>query len=252
MPASPVVKGQPVTFGASAVRVTDRPVPARSPERLVEWTTVGGGPTNARYSALTEINRNNVNQLAVAWRWRPEERPLTEYGTVPGNFTATPIMIDNVVYVSTNYNRVAALDADTGKMKRYWGAYGNKPDDANLGPQPPQTIVDRRIVEIAERQVVTDPATGATKTADVKRDAPANVAYEIDPAKCAVVVCDMWDDHWCKSAAARCGERSDATASATATRRTVSPPRTVRRRSSGPRRPPRGAVASCTPRTARG
>jgi hypothetical protein len=24
--------------------------------------------------------------------------------------------------------------AVTGKMKRYWGAYGNKPDDANLGP----------------------------------------------------------------------------------------------------------------------
>ena len=29
------------------------------------------------------------------------------------------------------------LDADTGKMKRYWGAYGNKPDDTNLGPYDP-------------------------------------------------------------------------------------------------------------------
>jgi hypothetical protein len=26
----------------------------------------------------------------------------------------------------------------------------------------------------------------------------------VEPAKCAVVVCDMWDDHWCKSAAKRC------------------------------------------------
>ena len=33
--------------------------------------------------------------------------------------------------------RVAVLDADTGKMKRYWGAYGNKPDDADLGPYDP-------------------------------------------------------------------------------------------------------------------
>ena len=33
--------------------------------------------------------------------------------------------------------RVAVLDADTGKLKRYWGAYGNKPDDANLGPYDP-------------------------------------------------------------------------------------------------------------------
>jgi hypothetical protein len=29
------------------------------------------------------------------------------------------------------------IDADTGKMKRFWGAYGNKPDDANLGPYDP-------------------------------------------------------------------------------------------------------------------
>ena len=34
--------------------------------------------------------------------------------------------------------RVAVLDADTGKMKRYWGAYGNKPDDANLGKYDPE------------------------------------------------------------------------------------------------------------------
>ncbi len=26
----------------------------------------------------------------------------------------------------------------------------------------------------------------------------------VDPAKCAVVICDMWDDHWCKAAATRC------------------------------------------------
>jgi len=32
---------------------------------------------------------------------------------------------------------VAVLDGDTGKMKRYWGAYGNKPDDRNPGPYDP-------------------------------------------------------------------------------------------------------------------
>ena len=29
------------------------------------------------------------------------------------------------------------LDADTGKMKRYWGAYGNRPDDTDLGKYDP-------------------------------------------------------------------------------------------------------------------
>src|SRR5215216_3107573 len=46
----------------------------------------------------------------------------------------------NEAYVADGYlnKRVAVLDADTGKMKRYWGAYGNKPDDANLGPYDPR------------------------------------------------------------------------------------------------------------------
>jgi DNA-binding beta-propeller fold protein YncE len=44
----------------------------------------------------------------------------------------------NEAYVADGYRnrRVAVLDADTGKIKRYWGAYGNKPDD---GPQVPYT-----------------------------------------------------------------------------------------------------------------
>jgi DNA-binding beta-propeller fold protein YncE len=45
----------------------------------------------------------------------------------------------NEAYVADGYlnKRVAVIDADTGKMKRYWGAYGNRPDDTNLGPYDP-------------------------------------------------------------------------------------------------------------------
>jgi len=46
----------------------------------------------------------------------------------------------NEAYIADGYGnkRVAVIDADTGKMKRFWGAYGNKPDDANLGPYDPK------------------------------------------------------------------------------------------------------------------
>jgi len=46
---------------------------------------------------------------------------------------------ENEAYVADGYGnkRVAVIDADTGKFKRYWGAYGNKPDDTNLGPYDP-------------------------------------------------------------------------------------------------------------------
>src|SRR5262249_48450455 len=45
----------------------------------------------------------------------------------------------NEAYIADGYlnKRVAVIDADTGKFKRYWGAYGNKPDDANLGRYDP-------------------------------------------------------------------------------------------------------------------
>jgi DNA-binding beta-propeller fold protein YncE len=43
-------------------------------------------------------------------------------------------------YVSDGYRnkRVVVLDANTGEFKRFWGAYGNKPDDADLGRYDPE------------------------------------------------------------------------------------------------------------------
>jgi hypothetical protein len=62
----------------------------------------------------------------------------------------------NEAYVADGYlnKRVAVLDADTGKMKRYWGAYGNKPDDADLGkydPNAPPAKQFRNPVHCVER-----------------------------------------------------------------------------------------------------
>ena len=62
----------------------------------------------------------------------------------------------NEAYVADGYRnkRVAVLDADTGKIKRYWGAYGNKPDDTNLGrydPKAPPAQQFRNPVHCVER-----------------------------------------------------------------------------------------------------
>jgi DNA-binding beta-propeller fold protein YncE len=45
----------------------------------------------------------------------------------------------NEAYIADGYGnkRVIVFDADTGAYKRHWGAYGNRPDDANLGPYSP-------------------------------------------------------------------------------------------------------------------
>jgi len=61
----------------------------------------------------------------------------------PENFgRVAKITIDakaNEAYLADGYlnKRVAIIDMDTGKMKRFWGAYGNKPSDENMGGYDP-------------------------------------------------------------------------------------------------------------------
>jgi hypothetical protein len=78
----------------------------------------------------------------------------------PENFgRVAKIWVDpktNEAYIADGYlnRRVAVLDADTGKMKRYWGAYGNRPDDADQGkydPKAPPPQQFRNPVHCVER-----------------------------------------------------------------------------------------------------
>ena len=102
---------------------------------LVEWPYVGSDQSHTKYSPLDDIDRSNVDQLVVAWTWDPNELPNQEYRTRPGSFEVTPLMIDNVVYLSTMYTRVVALDAETGE--ELWAfdpqAYRTGPDGGPPG-----------------------------------------------------------------------------------------------------------------------
>ncbi|MCU1385726.1 MAG: Quinoprotein glucose dehydrogenase [Acidobacteria bacterium] len=85
--------------------------------RPQDWPFYGGDQGGMKYSPLTDVNAATVSRLTVAWEWSPKEKALPAFGTRPGNFQATPLMIDNVLYLSTPYNRVVALDADTGAQR---------------------------------------------------------------------------------------------------------------------------------------
>ena len=57
-------------------------------------------------------------------------------------FQVAKIFVDeknNELYVADGYGnkRVVVMDTETGQFKRYWGAYGNKPDDKDLGRYNP-------------------------------------------------------------------------------------------------------------------
>jgi quinoprotein glucose dehydrogenase len=79
------------------------------------WPAYAADSAATHYSPLADITPAKVAQHDVAWEWKPSDKPLQEFGTQPGTFQNPPLMIDNVLYVSTMYNRAVALDAETGK-----------------------------------------------------------------------------------------------------------------------------------------
>lgn len=85
-------------------------------QRMVQWPFYGGDQEGTKYSELQGINKKNVSDLHIAWTWKTGETALSQYGTSPGMFEVTPLMIDDVLYLSTPYNKVVALNAETGQL----------------------------------------------------------------------------------------------------------------------------------------
>ncbi len=108
-----------MTIGTAVVVVlgvlSGMPAPGVPP--IQQWPVYAGDEAATHYSPLADINRQTVGRLAVAWEWSVGEANLQEFGTRPGNFQNTPLMIDGVLYVSTPYNRVVALDPETGRER---------------------------------------------------------------------------------------------------------------------------------------
>ena len=75
-----------------------------------EWRMFGGGPENIHYSTLSQINRDNLDQLEVAWTYDSGDAfPSSE-------MQCNPIIIDGVLYATTPKLRVIALNAENGKL----------------------------------------------------------------------------------------------------------------------------------------
>ena len=70
------------------------------------WMTHGRTYSEQRFSPLDGINRENVSQLGLAWSYELRE---------PRGAEATPIVVDGVMYVTSAWSIVYALDAATGR-----------------------------------------------------------------------------------------------------------------------------------------
>ena len=81
------------------------------PHKNTDWPRVGNDSGCMRYSPLTMIDRTNVARLKPVWTYHTGELEGRKGKTIE----CTPIVIDGMMYVTTGYLRVVALDATTGK-----------------------------------------------------------------------------------------------------------------------------------------
>ncbi len=80
-----------------------------------EWPVYGGDAGGTRYSSLKQINRTNVATLHEAWTYHTKDASDgTEYN-VRSAFENTPLMVDGVLYLVTPFDRLIALEPETGK-----------------------------------------------------------------------------------------------------------------------------------------
>jgi glucose dehydrogenase len=89
-----------------------------------DWLTYHGSYKGYHYSPLTQINSNNVGNLAVAWIHIP--------GRSTRGLQSMPLVADGTLYYTGSYSRVFALDGATGEVK--W-SYFPELDEALIARQ---------------------------------------------------------------------------------------------------------------------
>jgi quinoprotein glucose dehydrogenase len=95
--------------------------PQESAKEKHDWPAYGGSPLGDHYSPLAQINRSNVKQLEVAWKFDTGEK---------GGLQSSPLIVDGVLYGITPTQAIFALNAETGNQ--LWlldlGIKGTQPD----------------------------------------------------------------------------------------------------------------------------
>ncbi len=80
-----------------------------------QWPVTSGDAGGSRYSPLKSITRANVANLKQAWIYHTGD--VSDGKTLPirSAFEATPLVVDGVMYITTPFSRLIALDPETGK-----------------------------------------------------------------------------------------------------------------------------------------
>jgi quinoprotein glucose dehydrogenase len=92
--------------------------PAQSTTAVTDdWQAYGHDPGGTRFSPLAQINRANVALLKVAWTFHVGDISQGTGGRKRSGLETTPILVDGTLYLTSGFNRVFALDPETGRQR---------------------------------------------------------------------------------------------------------------------------------------
>jgi quinoprotein glucose dehydrogenase len=104
------MRGVPAVLLALACAACEPPAAVRG--SAAGWPSWGGDPGGSHWSPLDEIGPRNVRWLERAWTYRTGDWDPT--GKLRTSFQATPVLLDDTLYFCSPYDRVFALEAETG------------------------------------------------------------------------------------------------------------------------------------------
>ena len=113
-----------MAYAGAAAADPVNPVPPASPASPVVgashydgWYTFNGNLEDQKFSDADQITPQNVGKLTKAWEVHTGD-VSHGVGKIPlSDWSATPLFVNNTVYVSTPFYRIFALAPDTGKVK---------------------------------------------------------------------------------------------------------------------------------------
>jgi len=79
-----------------------------------DWPAWGGDDAGTRFSSIDQINKTNVSELQRAWVHHTGEISDGSQNPTRTAYECTPLMIDDLLYVVTPYNRLLALNPEDG------------------------------------------------------------------------------------------------------------------------------------------
>jgi quinoprotein glucose dehydrogenase len=91
--------------------------PAGAQDQNQTWSTFNGDLEAQKYSTATQITPDNVGKLAMAWQLHTGDVSDGSGGKPTSDWSATPLFVNDTIYVSTPFYRVIAVQPDIGKVK---------------------------------------------------------------------------------------------------------------------------------------